>query len=147
MANTRTLTSANAILYIAVASLFPTAQRIQGFSADNITESDSTTPTQTSMGIDGRLSGGFIPVPVMQNIELQADSLSNDLFEQWIEAEKSVREAYVASGTLIIAATQRRYTMTRGFLTGIPQMPSLGNIIKPRRYGITWESVSPAPYL
>jgi hypothetical protein len=139
MANTRTLTSANAILYIAVASLFPTAQRIQGFSADNITESDSTTPTQTSMGIDGRLSGGFIPVPVMQNIELQADSLSN--------AEKSVREAYVASGTLIIAATQRRYTMTRGFLTGIPQMPSLGNIIKPRRYGITWESVSPAPYL
>jgi hypothetical protein len=64
-----------------------------------------------------------------------------------MEAEKSVREKYVCAGTLIIPATQRKYSMTRGFLTSYPPTPELRNMVQPRRYSITWESVSPSPWL
>ncbi|WP_311271084.1 phage tail fiber protein [Sphingobium sp. WCS2017Hpa-17] len=145
--NTRTLTSANSIIMLSVAGLYASPQRIQGYSADDISGSDAISPKQTSMGLDGRLSAGFVPQAVVQNITLQADSLSNDLFENWAEAEKVVREAYEASGLLIIPATQRKYTLTRGFLTSYPAMPSLRNTVQPQRYAITWERVSPSPWL
>lgn len=144
--NNRTLTSANAIILISVAGLFDSPNRIQGFSADDVTDAGDVQPGETAMGVDGRLSAGFVPVPIVQNITLQADSLSNDLFEQWWGAEKSAREKYVASGTLLIPATSRRYTMVRGFLTSVPPTPSLKRIIQPRRYGVTWERIDAAPY-
>ncbi len=145
--NNRTLTSANSIIMLSVLSLYPSPQRIQGFTADDITGADAVNPAQTSMGLDGRLSAGYIPQPIVQNITLQADSLSNDIFESWIEAEKSVREKYEASAILVVPATQRKYTMVRGFLTAFPPIPDLRNIVQPRRYAITWERVSPSPWL
>lgn len=145
--NNRTLTSANAILLISVQQLYASPQRIQGFSSDDITDTDTVTPGQTSMGIDGRLSAGFVPAKVRQNITLQADSLSNDIFEHWFEAQKSQREMFVASGVIIIPSTQRRYTMVRGFLMGVPPTPALRAVVQPRRYSIEWENVSPAPYI
>lgn len=143
--NNRTLTAANAILLIAVDKLFVVPQRLQGFSADDITDMDSVNPAETSMGVDGRLSAGFVPVPIVQNISLQADSLSNDTFESWVEYERNAKEKLVCTGTLIVPATQRSYAMTRGFLTGIAPIPSLKRSLQPRRYTITWERVSPAP--
>lgn len=145
--NTRTLTSANSIILLTVAGLYSSPQRIQGFSADDISGTDAVSPAQTSMGLDGRLSAGFVPVPVVQNITLQADSLSNDIFENLVEAEKSVREKYVCSGILIVPSVQKKFSMTRGFLTSYPPMPELRNTVQPRRYAFTWERVSPAPWL
>lgn len=143
--NNRTITSANAILMIALGKVFPIPVRIQGFSADDITDMDPVNPSETSMGIDGRLSAGYVPVPVMQNITLQADSKSNDFFESWIEYERSVREKVVATGSLVVPSTERSYAMTRGFLTSVPLIPSLKKTLQPRRFTITWESVAPAP--
>jgi hypothetical protein len=144
--NNRTLTSANAILLISVSGLFDSPQRIQGFATDDITDAGDVQPGETMMGVDGRLSAGFVPTQVVQNIALQRDSLSNDMFESWLSSERSTREKYVASGILIVPATQRRYTMIRGFLTSAPPLPSLKRTLQPARYGITWERVDPAPY-
>lgn len=58
--NNNTLTAANSIITISIADLYPVAQRLQGFAADNITDIDSSNSVETSMGVDGRLSGGFI---------------------------------------------------------------------------------------
>lgn len=143
--NNRTLTAANAILLLSVSKIFVIPQRIQGFAADDITDMDAVNPSETSMGIDGRLSAGYVPVPSVQNITLQADSESNDFFESWIEYERSTREKAVATGSLVIPSTQRSYAMTRGFLTSIPLIPSLKKTLQPRRFTITWESVAPAP--
>lgn len=146
MANNRTLTSANAILLISVAGLFDVAQRIQGFATDDMTDTDAVESGETSMGIDGRLSAGFVPVPVMQNITLQADSESLDFFERWDTTEQAIREKYVASGSLLIRATGRKYDMTRGFLRSISRTPALKKTLQPRRCTIVWERVTPAPY-
>lgn len=145
MANNRTLTSANAIIYLSIDGLFPVAQRIQGFSADDVTDTDAVEAKETSMGVDGRLSAGFVPVSVRQNITLQADSESNDFFERWDAAEQAARETFVATGTLVIPATGRKYAMVRGFLRSVTRTPALRRTLQARKFTIEWERVTAAP--
>lgn len=147
MANNRTLTSANAILLIAVDLVFPVAQRIQGFSTDDITDMDAMEPVETAMGVDGRLSAGYVPVSIRQNITLQADSESNDFFDDWATYEINRREKSVASGTLIIPGLKRQHTLYRGFLRSYPPIAALRKTSQPRRYTIEWERHYPAPYV
>lgn len=147
MANNRTLTAANAILLIGVESLYPAAVRIQGFSSDDITDMDSIDLTETSMGIDGRLSGGYVPAPVRQNITLQADSVSNDIFEVWSNYERSNKEKLIAFGSIILPATNRQYIMKRGFLRTYSPLPAARKTLQPRRFTLEWQSVTPVPYL
>lgn len=145
--NNRTLTSANAIILISVQGLYPAAQRIQGFSADDIFDTDAIQPAETSMGVDGRLSAGFVPVSTKMNITLQADSLSIDLFETWLQTEKALREKLVANGVVVLPSVQKKYQMTRGFLLSVPQTPAMRKSAQPRRFTLEWENVSPSPYL
>ena len=144
MPNNRTITAANSVLLLSVQGLFPVPQRIQGFSADNITSTDSLATKETLMGVDGRLSAGWIAVSVPQTITLQADSPSNDFFDAVLQAEETAREAFVLTGALVLPAIGRKFAMTRGFLTGIMKYPSVGRTLAPRAYTITWERVTPA---
>lgn len=147
MANNRTLTSANAILLIAVDLVFPVAQRIQGFSTDDITDIDAVEPGEMVMGVDGRLSAGFVPTSFRQNISLQADSESNDFFDVWATYERNRREKSTASGTLIIPGVKRQHTLYRGFLRSYVPIPALRKTAQPRRFTIEWERHYPAPYI
>lgn len=145
MANTRTLTAANAIIMLGVIGLYDTPRRLQGFSADDVSDLDALAVGEGSMGVDGRLSAGFVFNPINQNITLQADSESNDFFENWQQAERSQREKYVAFGTILVRSTGKRYTMTRGFLMSATLMPAIRKTLQPRRYSMTWENVSSGP--
>lgn len=147
MANTRTLTSTTAILLIGIDGLYSAAVRIQGFSSDDITDADSVEPVETSMGLDGRLSAGFVPVPIRQNITLQADSVSNDIFEAWSNYERNQKEKVVAFGSLILPATKRSYIMQRGFLRTYAPFPAARKSLQPRKFTIEWQSITPVPYL
>ncbi len=142
MANTRTLTAANAIITLGVTGLYDTPRRLQGFSADDVTDFEALGVGETAMGVDGRLSAGFVFNPVNQNITLQSDSESNDLFENWQQAERQRLEKYVAFGAILIRGTGKRYVMTRGFLMNTSIMPAIRKVTQARRFTLTWESVS-----
>lgn len=145
MANTRTLTAANVVLMLGVTGLYDTPRRLQGFSADDVTDIDALTQGEGSMGVDGRLSVGFTFSSVNQNITLQADSESNDLFENWQQAERQQVEKYVAFGSILVKATGRRYTMTRGFLMSTSLMPAIRKTLQPRRFTLMWEKITSGP--
>jgi hypothetical protein len=144
MANNRTITAANSVLLLSAEGLFDVPQRIQGFSADNITSTDSLASKETLMGVDGRLSAGWVAVAVPQTITLQADSPSNDFFDALLQAEETAREAYVLRGSLVLPAIGKKYSMSRGFLTGIVKFPAVGKTLAPRAFTILWEKVTPA---
>lgn len=145
MPNNRTTTAADAILYISVDPIFPVAQRIQGFSADDVTNMDQVVQTETSMGVDGRLSAGWTPAAITQNFVLQADSLSNDFFDTWQQLQQQGRTAYVATGSLIYPSTGKKYAMTRGFLNGLKVFPDAKRTLQARPFSIIWERVTLAP--
>jgi len=145
MANNRTITAASAVLTLGVQNLFPTPRQIQGFSADDVTDIDSLVNGETTMGVDGRLSAGFVYNPVPQSIMLQADSQSNDFFDQWQQAERQAREKFYAFGSILIVATGMRYTLVKGVLVNVSIMPAIRKTLQPRRFSLQWEKVVIAP--
>lgn len=136
------LTAATATIMLSVTGLFPVPQSIAGFSADNVMANDPQDIAQTQMGVDGKLSGGFVFVEYKWNISLQADSPSVDFFEQWYAAQRLLKDVFTANGLVILKSINKKWIMTNGFLTTFPPMPDAGKILQPRRFGITWETVT-----
>ena len=75
------LTSANSVIMLTIPGLFDTPQQIQGYSADDIFDTGQVSNAEVLMGIDGKLSGGWIPAVKTQTYTLQADSLSVDFLD------------------------------------------------------------------
>lgn len=139
------ITSANAILFLSISSLFNTPQQIQGFAADDIYDIDPLTAAEAIMGVDGVQSAGFVFVPVRQSIALQADSASNAIFDTWWTAQQQVKDVYFANGSITLNSLGRKYTMTSGVLLTYPPAPSARRVLQPRRYVISWQSIIGAP--
>ena len=140
-----TITAANAVFTITVASLFPTPQQLQGFAADDVFSHALVAPVETLMGVDGFLSGGWTPQPKVQTIALQADSPSNYIFDTWYSAQETAREVYIADAHITLASIQRSFYCVKGFLTNYPPMADARKILQPRRFSITWEAINTAP--
>lgn len=138
------ITGANAVIMISIPLLFPVPQQLQGFAADDIFTTDTLQSAETLMGVDGKLSGGFVHVPVPQNYSLQGDSLSNFMFDQWWTAQQQAQELFTANGIVLLTAVGSKWTLTKGFLSGYKPMPDVKKLVQPRPYQITWESVLPA---
>lgn len=141
----KTITSANSVFMLAVANLYPVPQQLQGYAADAAFATDDIEPAETFMGVDGKMSAGFVPVAIPQTISLQADSDSILLFDAWLNAEKAAREIYYASAIISLPAIGREYTLTRGVLTRAKPLPDAKKTLQPVEYRITWESITPIP--
>lgn len=137
------ITSANAVYALSIASLYNTAQQLQGFSADEIFSTDPLESAEVLMGVDGILSAGFIFVPVKQMINLQADSPSNLIFQNWWASQQVAKDVYIASGIITLPSISTKFTLSQGYLTTYPATPDAGKTLKPRKYGITWQSILP----
>lgn len=144
MANT--ITAANAIFTLTIPGVFAAPQQLQGFSADDIFSTSPIKPNEVSMGVDGILSGGRVFVPVTQEISLQANSQSKQLFDNWNAAEQTIIDSIVAQGVVALPSLGQKWVLTNGFLTTYVIMPDAGRILKPVKYEITWGSVIPQAY-
>lgn len=139
------LTGANSTIFLGITDLYDAPQQLQGFAADDIFDTEMVKLVETLMGVDGNLSGGFVNIERKQTIMLQADSPSNDIFDNWAEAQQAQQDTYEANGVVSIFALGQKFTLTKGFLTGYTYMPAVKKLIQPRRFEITWNRVSPSP--
>lgn len=139
------ITSVTAAITLSIADLFPYPQSIQGFSAEDIFNVEPLNPAELQMGLDGILSAGFNYVPVIWSVTLSADSASNYFFDTWYESQKQIRDAYFCDGIVTLNSIGSKWVMNRGILTGYQPMPEAAKVLRPRKYSITFESVSAAP--
>jgi hypothetical protein len=141
MADT-TITSANSVFTLVVAGLFPAPVQLQGYASDKAFTTEAIDLAEVQMGVDGRMTAGFVPNPVKQTITLQADSPSKDIFTALIQAMKTAREVFYVSGSIALPSTGESFTLTRGILTNAKQIPDAQKVLQPVDYVITWESVN-----
>ncbi len=139
------ITSANAVLLLSVPLLLPVPQQIQGFSTDDIFETEDVTPVETLMGIDGTLSGGFVFTDKPMVITLQASSASNTFFDAWQQAQQAVPMAAPAEGSITLTSVGRTYVLTTGYLTRFRPIFDAKKVLQARRFRITWQNISPVP--
>lgn len=139
------ITSANAVLVLTAVNLFPVPQKIEGWSSDSSFMHDDAALAETQMGVDGRLTAGFTPMEKVQNLKLQADSPSVQVFDLIKQTTEVTRDVVWLAGTLTIPATGEVFTFTRGVLQTAPVAKSSQKVLQPQNYRIVWESVKRSP--
>lgn len=139
----RTLTVANSVFALSVTGLFNAPVVLDGYSADGAFAADAVQTAEARMGVDGRLAAGYTPNPTKMKVNLEASSLSVDIFEQWAEAQRTAREIYFADATIDLPALGKSFTLTKGVLTMNKTFPDAKKTLAPVEYEITWESISP----
>lgn len=137
-----TITSANSVFTLVVAGLFPAPVQLKGYASDKAFTTEAVDLAEVQMGVDGRMTAGFVPNPVKQTITLQADSPSKDIFTAVIQAMKTAREVFYISGSISLPSTGESFTLTRGILTNVKQIPDAQKVLQPVDYVITWEQIN-----
>lgn len=140
------ITAANAIFTLAIPGIFATPQQLQGFSADDIFDTESIEQLEESMGIDGILTAGFKFVPIPQSVSLQADSISVPIFDAWAAAQQVGIDAFPAFGQVALPSLKKKWALNKGYLKTWPPMPSAGKVLKPLKYGLVWGQMIPQPF-
>lgn len=140
-----TLTVANSSIVLSVETIFPAPVPLTGYAADDIFSIEQATHIETSMGLDNRLSAGWVPAERVVSISLQGDSDSNRLFEQWNSSQVLLRDALTATLIITIFGINRVYICNKGFLRNFSPMPDARRILQPRRYTMVFESVEGQP--
>lgn len=141
----RTITSANSVFMLAIPGLFDSPQQIQGFSADGAFTAEAFTSVEVVMGVDGRMSAGWVPVEKKMTVTIMPDSDSDLIFDAWFKSEEAQRELLFANGSIIIPAISRKLTLLKGVRTTYIPFPEVGRMLKARTFGLTWESILPSP--
>jgi hypothetical protein len=139
------VTAADAVLTITIPLLFPTPVQIQGFASDDAFDIPQLKSAEVMMGVDGLLSAGFVFVAIPQQISLQGDSLSNDLFDIWWAQMQASKATYQASGQIILPAISKKYALRQGTLTGYKPAPAVKKLLQPRQHEITWAGFAASP--
>jgi len=125
-----TLTVANSTLTMTTEALFTSAQRIQGYAADDAFDFEAVENGEYSMGIDGKLSAGFVFNEIPFTMTLQGDSASLQLFEQIWQYEYSNRTKLTQNVTVTLPAVSKRYELKNGFMRSY-KAPSGKKILQP----------------
>ncbi len=144
MAN-KTLTAANCKFTITVPGLALGPYTLEGYAADAAFAVEPTDVAETVMGVDGKMSAGFTPFITPMGITLQADSPSKSFFDNWLGAQKAVKELAFANAIIDVPSIGIRYVCTKGALKRVSQVPSVQKILQPVAYSIDWEDVQPVP--
>lgn len=139
------LTGATTVIQLSISNLFDSPQQLQGFAADDVFSTSPVQSVETLMGVDGKMSAGFVYVPVQQGYSIQSDSDSASIFDDWFAAQQAAEDVYFAQAIIYLKALGLKWAMTNGVLSSYHPVPDVKKLIQPRKFEITWESMSPSP--
>jgi hypothetical protein len=132
------LTSANVVYMLAIDSVFPSPQQLQGFGVDEAFDTEAADTAEVQLGVDGFAASGWIPRLTTQTITLMAASPSFQIFEDWVAAQDAAKTVFYANGVIHIPAIGRKYNLTQGTLTRFPAMPNAKRVLQQRQFTIIW---------
>lgn len=139
-----TLTVANSTLAMATEALYTSAQRVQGYAADDAFDFAEVENGEYSMGIDGKLSAGFVFNAIPFTMTLQADSPSLQLFENIWQYEYTNRTKLTQQVTVTLPAVGKRYELKDGFMQSY-KAPSGKKILQPAVVVFTFNTLQVSP--
>lgn len=134
------ITSANALIQLAFAVIFPTPQQIQGFAEGDMFDATSIKLAEVQMGVDGNQSQGFVWSSRPITFHLLADSVSNTVFDEVGDQMQANQTTYPASG-LIVLDTGEKFTLVNGGFTDYTWIPPAKRLLMPRSHTITFQKV------
>jgi hypothetical protein len=141
-----TLTTANSSFALVLPNLYPAGQTIQGYAADDMFTYDATEITETVMGVDGKMSIGFIYSTTKQTIMIMPNSPSYDIFDNWRTSQIALKDALFANATWTVPSIRKIFTFTNGALKSMKSAPDAKKLLGGVPVSIEWERVIGATY-
>lgn len=141
----RTITSADASFVISSADFALAATILEGYAADAAFATDNADTAETSLGVDGKLSAGWVPRSYNQTITLQPDSPSRFIFDALVGAQDVARAIYRLNGVITLPGNQYSFTLSRGVLKNYTPIPAANRVLQPITFSIEWERVVALP--
>jgi hypothetical protein len=139
-----TITSANAIVMVTVAGLYPTPVQLQGFATDKAWDTAGVVITESKIGVDGHKTAGIVFNQIKQTFSFLADSPSIRFFESIYAAQRAVRDVYYLSAIIDLPATGESYVCNKGTLEDYNSVASAGKVLGDREFSISWGSIQPS---
>jgi hypothetical protein len=136
-----TLTTANSSFAIIIPGVYNAPTNIKGYATDDAFAIEEIEKVEARIGVDGKASFGYKFELYQQDVTLQGDSASFDVFNNWQIAMDAVREVLTASATIIIPSIGYKYTFTNGTMTRFKPFPDAKKVLQTTKFRITWESV------
>lgn len=133
-----TITSANAVFMLAVASVFPTPVQLQEFGVDDAFATEMVDASEAQVGVDGFGVAGYVPRSPTMTVRLLASSPSAVIFENWIAAQDLAQDVFYASGSILLRSVGRKYTMYQGALMQVSTMADARRVLANREFRIRW---------
>lgn len=118
---------------------------VEGYASDDAFATEAVEAAIALMGVDGKMSAGWVPRLTKQVVNLQADSPSIALFEAWDGAQQVLRDVLFGDGAMSYPGLQKGYALVKGVLTRVTPMPAARRVLEPVVYEITWGLVQAAP--
>ena len=141
----RSITSADSTFVLSSSDFALAATILEGYAADAAFAMDNADTAETMLGVDGKLSAGWIPRSYNQTITLQADSKSRALFDALVTAQDATRNVFRLNGVINLPGNQYNYNLTRGVLKNYTAMPTAQKVLQPLTFVIEWEKVLAVP--
>lgn len=133
------ITSANAVFVLSIASLYPQGVRLQEFGVDDAFTTDLTDATETQVGVDGFGVAGYVPRSPAMTIRLLASATTAfTVFENWIAAQDALQDVLYAAATISMPSVGRKYTCYRGSLMRVSTMADARRVLANREFHIQW---------
>lgn len=133
-----TITSANVVFLLGIATVYPNPQQLQGFGTDDAFLTDVVDSTETQVGVDGFGVAGYVPRNPKQTIRLLASSASVSVFENWIAAQDTLGDVLYANGTILYPSLGRKYTLYQGALMRVSSMADARKVLANREFEVSW---------
>lgn len=126
-----TITSANSSFALIVPAVFATPQLLKGYAADDAFTQEAFDLTETRMGVDGILSGGYTPSPKRLTVMLQPDSVALDVFLNWAAAITAAKETFIGGASILYPSISKGFTLGTIFFKNSQGMPSAKKVLEP----------------
>jgi hypothetical protein len=140
-----TITSANSSFALIVPAVFPVPQLLQGYAADDAFTQEAFDITETRMGVDGVLSGGYTPSPKRLTVMLQPDSIALDVFLNWKAAIEAAKETFPGSFIIAMPSISKGFTGSVVFFKNSQGMPSAKKVLEPFPAILEYQDLVAAP--
>lgn len=138
------ITSANSSIVISSADIALAATQLEGFGADASFATEDVESAVTQIGVDGKMSAGWVPRITNMTITLNPASASVAVFDTIITTADTLRAPVWLNCVVQIPSIGKSYTLSKGVLSRVKQAPDGGRVLAEQKFTLSFESCRPA---
>ena len=111
------ITSANSAFILTVTKLQIASVALERYAVDTAWSLEDVETAVAQVGVDGKMSAGWVPRLNAMTISFTPDSESITMFDAIVTAQDTMKTIYTVQGTLSLPSVNKAYTLSNGVIS------------------------------